>query len=486
MQSKNIKLVASCIAMLVTLVISGCNGFENPNSTDVANSGTDVAAADAGNTADAGQKAEIASVDAGNAGTDTSVQEVQQVEIAQQEVTTDAGPKPECVTKTDCDDNNLCTVDFCEQGKCSHADASGDCDDGNACTLKDTCSAGACKGTPVDCNDNNPCTDDFCLGGVCYQGVNNAPCNDNDACTQEMCSGGTCQIGTVTDCNDNNPCTIDTCDKTKGCTNTPVVCEDGDLCTMDWCDFETGACLFVNKVCDDGKAWTEDFCDSFGWYGVPGQCVAENKPNGCSKDTDCKWDGNLCTFVTCNGITGTCGAIDKNCNDNLPCTVDSCAPSKGCVSTPVNCDDNNTLTTDSCNAQGACVHTPVGTTPTPTPTTFVQLGFVAPVAAEIHVFHGVDPSDPAKNVESIGLAPYVINLNQYEACGTADGIDIAVRNPTTMVWWCGVGDGTPSKAQLSVSVNGKLVTPTFQIEIGACSNGPEGNLHLSKLQLGCP
>jgi hypothetical protein len=57
---------------------------------------------------------------------------------------------------------------------------------------------------------------------------------------------------------------------------------------------------------------------------------------------------------------GSCVHTPIVCNDNNPCTVDSCDPRTGCVYTPVDCNDNDACTADSCSpATGQCVHTPI-------------------------------------------------------------------------------------------------------------------------------
>ena len=38
-----------------------------------------------------------------------------------------------------------------------------------------------------------------------------------------------------------------------------------------------------------------------------------------------------------------------SCNDNDPCTTDTCDPVQGCIFTPVSCDDGNACTADSCS-----------------------------------------------------------------------------------------------------------------------------------------
>jgi subtilisin family serine protease len=104
-----------------------------------------------------------------------------------------------CVTDADCDDNNVCTVDRCNQGRCERSQ----CDDGNPCNGVETCvpAAGGCvAGTPPP--DGTPCPDDTLCNG------------------DETCSGGACTPGT------------------------PLVCDDGDACTTNACAADTG-CQFV-------------------------------------------------------------------------------------------------------------------------------------------------------------------------------------------------------------------------------------------------
>jgi hypothetical protein len=60
-------------------------------------------------------------------------------------------------------------------------------------------------------------------------------------------------------------------------------------------------------------------------------------------------------------VTG-CLHTPITCNDNNPCTDDSCNPTTGCVGTPNDsntCNDGNACTTDAC-VNGSCVGTPSG------------------------------------------------------------------------------------------------------------------------------
>jgi len=66
-----------------------------------------------------------------------------------------------CLADTDCDNDNVCTIDTCVGGVCFHSDVIGICNDGNACTTIDACIAGECVGTPIaDCTDDTPNSND--------------------------------------------------------------------------------------------------------------------------------------------------------------------------------------------------------------------------------------------------------------------------------------------------------------------------------------
>jgi len=69
-----------------------------------------------------------------------------------------------------CDDGNIADGDCCSSA-CAITNDGSACDDGNVCTDTDTCSSGACAGSPVTdgspCDDDNPCTDDGCQSGAC-------------------------------------------------------------------------------------------------------------------------------------------------------------------------------------------------------------------------------------------------------------------------------------------------------------------------------
>jgi hypothetical protein len=275
--------------------------------------------------------------------------------------------------------DGVCVQAACDEatGECSLIPDHGGfaCDDGDPCTVGDACVDGECGGgVPVVCNDQNPCTDDSCdpTSGCTYV-PNDEACDDgNDCSTGDYCSGGECLHEGIVDCDDSDPCTNDSCAPLGGCAyaHNSAPCDDLDLCTAeDTC--VQGECQGqVLILCDDGNLCTDDTCES---------------KQGCQyipNDVKCD-DGNLCTLKdSCSG--GKCvGTGALQCDDEDPCTNDSCDPLQGCVHTfnsapcsddnictPVDtceagkcvgagalvCDDLNLCTDDSCDPDDGCVH----------------------------------------------------------------------------------------------------------------------------------
>ena len=245
-----------------------------------------------------------------------------------------------------CDDGKPCTADSCaSQTGCVHPPTSGQaCDDGNTCTTLDACSGGVCVGkTAKNCDDGNVCTDDSCAAGDCtHKKSDTAPCDDGNACTdKDACKAGVCASGAPKSCFDTLQCTADACDSATGkCTFTPLgdgECDDGNLCTLnDRC--EAGKCAPGTVApCGDGNPCTTDSCAP-----VSGQCAHEGKADGVGCD-----DGNACT-TTDRCSSHQCAGVAKSCDDNKPCTKDSCAPATGI------CGHDNEADGTACGAGGAC------------------------------------------------------------------------------------------------------------------------------------
>jgi len=278
---------------------------------------------------------------------------------------------------------------------------------------------------------------------------------------------------------------------------------------------KSGYCSFVEKVCDDGKAWTYDWCSNTDYYGQAGQCVSEEKYNGCGKDSDCE-DGNKCTINVCNSLSGTCKTVYENCNDNDSCTIDSCVPAWGCSNVTIECDDNNPCTTydycsgngcygmnkncndsdpsttDSCNANtGACVHTPISTPPVvvpPTPGSTIKVEIsCGAVACEVHPYFGADVG--GKSFDNMGPAQanswYSTDLPKTQLC--VWGMEVAARlSSMPSLPWFGCDAGAPSLNTVSVKINGVVVPGVLTKHPFTCSGGGEGNLAFAKTVFGCP
>jgi len=215
---------------------------------------------------------------------------------------------------TTCDDLDPCTpISICQAGKCQGILNTCGCqndagckDDGNLCNGYPTCQGGTCKlkaGSPITCDasKDTTCSKATCLAatGSCVQQpvAAGAVCSDNSACTVgDVCSLGKC-IGVPLDCDDAVACTLDQCTPVSGCASVPngADCDDKNACTTDTCD-AIGGCLhqsLVSGVCDDG--------------------------DGCTSADGC--------------VGGVCKGVAITCQDNNPCTSDSCAGGS-CVHTP--------------------------------------------------------------------------------------------------------------------------------------------------------
>ena len=277
----------------------------------------------------------------------------------------------------DCDDSNACTKDIClPLGGCQHENVNGPCSDSDDCTVNDFCQAGSCiSGAPLACDDNNDCTDDVCEAGLCEHAPAVASCDDQNLCTlDDTCTDGQCQGGEILDCDDGNVCTTDSCNPALGCTHNANgnLCDDGDACTIgDAC--ADSACNGLGILnCDDGNPCTDDSC------AADMGCLHAFNELPCS-------DGNSCTAADIC-IAGICiGTKFVSCDDDNPCTDDSCSPLVGCshdnnesscedgdlcstgdlcqagaclAGTPLTCNDENVCTDDSCEPDAGCVYLP--------------------------------------------------------------------------------------------------------------------------------
>ena len=123
------------------------------------------------------------------------------------------------------------------------------------------------------CNRNYPIRTPDALRNTCKDGN---PCTDDDQCDAQ----GLCQPGAPHECNPQDPCKKAWCNEAAK--------EGTNPCILEWKVEGVG--------CDDGDACT---------------------------------DGDLCVIAG-DGPTLVCSGIPVDCNDNNPCTTDSCDTADGC------------------------------------------------------------------------------------------------------------------------------------------------------------
>lgn len=100
----------------------------------------------------------------------------------------------------------------------------------------------------------------------------------------------------------------------------------------------------------DGEAT----CDLSGSYPTYGQCVS------CTANVECD-DQNPCTADSCNPATGTCAhpavATGTPCDDGDKCNgIETCVTGVCKAGTPLDCNDNEVCTTEACSPSQGCVH----------------------------------------------------------------------------------------------------------------------------------
>ncbi len=136
----------------------------------------------------------------------------------------------------------------------------------------------------------------FCDAGGCADRPAGAPCDDGSVCTVgDACSAdGRCVPGAPLDCGG----TCASCDPVAGCVIRPAgyACSDGDACTVgDACPGNGPVCVpGVRSDCEDNDPCTAESCDAHG---------------GCLHDEATGFDAITCRFDRSTfAITGTLGA----------------------------------------------------------------------------------------------------------------------------------------------------------------------------------
>ncbi|HEU4577224.1 MAG TPA: hypothetical protein VFS67_03145 [Polyangiaceae bacterium] len=231
------------------------------------------------------------------------------------------------------------------------------CSDGNACNGAETCQNNQCTGSPAPtCNDNNPCTSDSCVapGGCQFNPFSGGGQCINNGSQAQSCVNG--QLQTV-NCTQGFGCTTGRCNTCNqgACANGTQfqTCDNGQLSAPRNCPTGQvcqggGNCVFNCQQlnCEDNNPCTNDTCSA------QQGCVHTNNNNSCS-------DGNVCNGAeTCGNGTCNRGAAAANgtqCGNGNVCQNGQCVPPPPAqICTPGSftaCANNNTAFTR-CNALG--------------------------------------------------------------------------------------------------------------------------------------
>lgn len=257
--------------------------------------------------------------------------------------TTDEGCPPPCVASNEiCDgkDNNCNTL----------------IDDGASCT------------------DGLACTSDSCVGGSCQFTTTGGWCLINGACV----SSGSFKPGTACSKCDSlvNASDWTPVDKSPPCCDTDADCL-ASTCNALSC--QTCQCDKASHQCSSKPALEAGFCI------VGGSCVAEGEDSPVDACATCQPEISTSSYTATEGepcatidlcsekagscsctakdadgfcTTATCKAPPKDCDDEDPCTNDTCDPVNGCEHTDssgVPCDDDNLCTTGDVCVSGICL-----------------------------------------------------------------------------------------------------------------------------------
>ena len=254
-----------------------------------------------------------------------------------------------------CDDGVACTRDSCRESDhaCVHNPDDALCDDGVFCNGQEVCDgiAGCTAGNPVSCDDGVACTVDHCdeVARSCAHVADHGACDDGVFCNGvEVCDPlRGCLPGTPVNCDDGVPCTLDSCDEdTKSCLHLAdqSACNDGLFCNgVEVCDPLRGCLPGTPVNCDDGVPCMVDSCDE-----ASRACVHDLDHAQCDDGLFCN-GSETCTPTGCAAGAPPC-ADASLCDEN----ADTCLSSPPTCIVAADCDDGNPCTDDAC-VDGACL-----------------------------------------------------------------------------------------------------------------------------------
>jgi len=133
-------------------------------------------------------------------------------------------------------------------------------------------------------------------------------------------------------------------------------CDDGDPCTRGD-HLVDGTCTGTAYACDDGKACTDDACDGVGgcvWTLQAGQCLVDGV---CAADGTAP-AGETCIVCDVDGATDGWTEVSGACDDGDDCSENDRCQGGVCQGDALTCDDEEPCTTDTCAREGGCQFTP--------------------------------------------------------------------------------------------------------------------------------
>ncbi|MFT7579277.1 MAG: hypothetical protein ACI9MR_000940 [Myxococcota bacterium] len=228
-------------------------------------------------------------------------------------------------TRVSCESSELgsCSVSACDplDGRCHEVDRvdGTQCSDGVPCTVGDACEAGACVGTEL-LDPSCGCTD----GNDCFFLEDADACNGTFSCIDDLCTE-TALSRVRCDTADPDGCMAIDCDPADGlCKSNPVPpgpCDDDNPCTeatvcndVGVCEGIPVDCAILGSTCSTGR------CDP-----ILG-CVTDLGEDG----TACPGDDACTAGAICDGGVCVVEAV-RTCDDQDPCTIDSCDAVLGCT-----------------------------------------------------------------------------------------------------------------------------------------------------------
>ncbi|MCX6747175.1 MAG: MopE-related protein [Candidatus Pacearchaeota archaeon] len=291
------------------------------------------------------------------------------------------------------------------------------------CTSGKTCVSGTCTTSCISTTEVCNGLDDDCDGQV-DEGVKNTYYHDGDSDTYgdaghstQACSPLAGYVSSSSDCNDGNaaihPGATEICTGglDEDC-DSLIDCADTNQCSGN------PACA----VCGNERLEGNEQCEK----------VSGNFPDCCNTDcsfkaaqVECRASVGACDVVeSCTGTNATCpvnGFLQSgtSCNDNLFCNgAETCNGAGVCLpGTTVVCNDQNPCTTDSCsNGQSSCIYTLSDTTGP-----VVSNPFVIPNLTSAFANVGAHAEDACSNIASAKY--YVDNacLSGREVLNADDG-----------------------------------------------------------------